>query len=141
MTALELLPRETGASPGERIGPYLLHEKKGKGDGRGLPRQPGRGGLREERCDQAAQPAAGAARRSSAVSRANGRSSPSSSIPTSPRLLGGGTSEAGLPYFVMELVDGMPIDEYCEQQGLAIDERLALFLEVCSAPCSSPTRT
>lgn len=48
------------------------------------------------------------------------------------RLLDGGTTETGLPYLVMELVDGEPIDEYCNSRKLSIDERLRLFLRVCS---------
>jgi len=48
------------------------------------------------------------------------------------RLLDGGTTENGLPYLVMELVDGEPIDQYCNAHKLSIDERLRLFLRVCS---------
>jgi eukaryotic-like serine/threonine-protein kinase len=48
------------------------------------------------------------------------------------RLLDGGTTETGLPYLVMELVDGEPIDEYCNSRKLSVDERLRLFLRVCS---------
>ncbi len=48
------------------------------------------------------------------------------------RLLDGGTTEVGLPYLVMELVDGEPIDQYCNARKLSIDERLRLFLRVCS---------
>ena len=48
------------------------------------------------------------------------------------RLLDGGTTEGGLPYLVMELVDGEPIDQYCNARKLSIDERLRLFLRVCS---------
>lgn len=49
------------------------------------------------------------------------------------RLLDGGTTETGDPFFVMELIEGMPIDEYCDQRRLSIDERLELFCHVCSA--------
>ena len=49
------------------------------------------------------------------------------------RLLDGGTTEEGLPYFVMELIDGQPINEYCNYYALAVNERLKLFLDVCSA--------
>ena len=48
------------------------------------------------------------------------------------RLLDGGTTETGLPYLVMELVDGEPIDQYCNARKLSIEERLQLFLRVCS---------
>ncbi|HMK22519.1 MAG TPA: protein kinase [Terriglobales bacterium] len=48
------------------------------------------------------------------------------------RLLDGGTTETGLPYLVMELIDGEPIDLYCNSRKLSIDERLRLFLRVCA---------
>src|SRR5215469_4785095 len=49
------------------------------------------------------------------------------------RLLDGGTTEVGDPFFVMEFIEGSPIDEYCDRQRLAISERLELFCQVCSA--------
>jgi eukaryotic-like serine/threonine-protein kinase len=49
------------------------------------------------------------------------------------RLLDGGVSEEGSPYLVMEYVSGVPIDLYCTQSTLSIDERLQLFLRVCQA--------
>ncbi len=49
------------------------------------------------------------------------------------RLLDGGTSETGQPYFVMERIDGMPITTYCDEHRLSVDERLRLFETVCEA--------
>ena len=49
------------------------------------------------------------------------------------RLLDGGTTDDRLPYFVMEYVEGEPIDRYCRKRGLSVDERLELFRRVCSA--------
>ncbi len=49
------------------------------------------------------------------------------------KLLDGGSTPEGLPYLVMEYVDGQPIDEYCESHRLTIDQRLELFCNVCSA--------
>lgn len=46
-------------------------------------------------------------------------------------LLGGGVTNDGRPYFVMEFIDGLPIDIYCDQKALSIDDRLQLFLKVC----------
>ncbi len=48
------------------------------------------------------------------------------------RLLDGGTTPGGHPYFVMEFVDGEPIDRYCDARRLSIDDRLELFLRVCN---------
>ena len=49
------------------------------------------------------------------------------------RVIDGGATEEGLPYFVMELIEGQPIDEYCDKHKLSTAERLKLFLQVCSA--------
>ena len=49
------------------------------------------------------------------------------------RLLDGGVTDDGLPYFVMDYVDGMPIDEYCRAMGLDVDGRLQLVLSVADA--------
>jgi serine/threonine protein kinase len=49
------------------------------------------------------------------------------------RLLDGGTTPEGLPYFVMELIEGEPIDKYCAEHKSTVQERLELFLQVCSA--------
>ena len=51
--------------------------------------------------------------------------------PNIARLIDGGASEQGVPYLVMELVDGVPIDEYCRDKPL--DTALRLFRDVCSA--------
>lgn len=49
------------------------------------------------------------------------------------QLLGGGTSNEGAPYFIMEYVVGTPVDEYCDTHRLSIRERLLLFQKICSA--------
>lgn len=53
--------------------------------------------------------------------------------PNIARLIDGGTTDDGLPYFVMEYVDGEPIAAYCDSHGLSTAERLHLFRKVCSA--------
>lgn len=53
--------------------------------------------------------------------------------PAIARLLDGGTTDEGIPYLVMELVEGQPITEYCKAHGLGLTARLELFLQVCSA--------
>jgi len=52
--------------------------------------------------------------------------------PNIARLMDGGTTADGHPFFVMELVDGEPIDRYCDEHRLSIDERLDLFRKVCA---------
>jgi serine/threonine protein kinase len=49
------------------------------------------------------------------------------------RVLDAGTSISGQPYFVMELVRGAPITEYCEKNNLTLSEKLQLFVTVCHA--------
>ncbi|MEM1447586.1 MAG: serine/threonine-protein kinase [Planctomycetota bacterium] len=48
-------------------------------------------------------------------------------------VLDGGATRFGRPYFVMELVAGVPITRYCDERGLGLRGRLELFLQVCSA--------
>ncbi|MBL8803792.1 MAG: tetratricopeptide repeat protein [Planctomycetes bacterium] len=49
------------------------------------------------------------------------------------RVLDGGATNTGRPYFVMELVKGVPITDYCDQARLGLRERLELFTKVCEA--------
>ena len=53
--------------------------------------------------------------------------------PNIARLLDGGSTDDGLPYFVMEYIEGEPIDAYCDHHQLAVAERLELFRQVCAA--------
>lgn len=52
--------------------------------------------------------------------------------PNIARLLDGGLTPDGRPFVVMEYVDGVPIDQYCDQRSLSVRQRLALFLDVCA---------
>jgi hypothetical protein len=53
--------------------------------------------------------------------------------PNIARVLDAGATESGRPYFVMELVHGVKITEYCDQNRLSMKERLKLFIQVCNA--------
>ena len=53
--------------------------------------------------------------------------------PNIARILDAGITEAGLPYIVMELIEGESIDRYCEHHGLSVRQRLELFINVCAA--------
>lgn len=53
--------------------------------------------------------------------------------PNIAKLHDGGTTDDGRPYFVMELVEGKPVDEYAEANTLSLEARLQLFRQVCSA--------
>jgi serine/threonine protein kinase/WD40 repeat protein len=53
--------------------------------------------------------------------------------PNIAKVLDGGATELGRPFFVMEYVKGVPITEYCDDARLPVEERLALFVPVCQA--------
>src|SRR5438067_5099870 len=53
--------------------------------------------------------------------------------PNIARLFDGGTTKDGLPYFVMEYIEGVPINQYCSAHGLSVVERLKLIREACAA--------
>ena len=53
--------------------------------------------------------------------------------PNIAKVLDGGTTEDGRPYFVMELVRGIPLTQYCDERRLPVAARLDLFVQVCQA--------
>ncbi|ANO52764.1 serine/threonine-protein kinase [Woeseia oceani] len=53
--------------------------------------------------------------------------------PNIARLLDGGETDAGTPYLVMEYVDGIPVDRYCDEHRLSVPERLRLFRKIADA--------
>lgn len=52
--------------------------------------------------------------------------------PNIARLLDGGITEDSLPYFVMEYIEGQPVDQYCDEHRLTTDARLVLFRKICA---------
>src|SRR5207248_9384843 len=53
--------------------------------------------------------------------------------PHTARMFDGDTTESCLPYFVMEYIEGIPIDDYGNKHALSLSQRLNLFREVCAA--------
>lgn len=53
--------------------------------------------------------------------------------PNIAKVLDAGTTENGRPFFVMELVKGTPLTQYCDEHRMGLPERLALFRQICSA--------
>jgi len=49
------------------------------------------------------------------------------------RILDGGQTDDGLPYYVMEYVEGLPLDKFCDQRKLDLDGRVRLFVQICDA--------
>ena len=56
------------------------------------------------------------------------------------RVLDAGATDDGRPYFVMEVVRGTPITDFCDKRGLSLNQRLALFARVCDALSDSRAR-
>jgi serine/threonine protein kinase len=52
--------------------------------------------------------------------------------PNIAQVLDGGATDSGRPFFVMELIKGIPITEFCEQHQLSIEARLQVFMKVCA---------
>ena len=128
---------DTGSATGLRLGPYRV--------GSAL----GRGGMAEV---YVAEREDGVFAQRVAIKRLAQRVSDSASVrlfeqerqiladlahPNIARLLDGGSDEDGRPYLVMELVDGLTIDQFADQARLDVDARLGAFLRV--GQCSSPT--
>ncbi len=128
-----ILTQATDHWVGTRLGPWILREEIGRG---------GMGGVYlAERADQAfdqrvaikllahmlgsAESVARFIRERQILAHL--------SHPNICQLLDGGATDNGVPYLVMELVEGRPIHAYCDENRLTIDERLALFDQVCAA--------
>jgi serine/threonine protein kinase/Flp pilus assembly protein TadD len=122
-----------GATPGDRVGPYRILSELGRG-GMGVV-------YLAERADGAFDQQValkivrGVVTSPSAVERflAERRILAQLEHPNIARILDGGTTREGAPYFAMERVEGEPIDRYCNRRRLTVRERLELFLTVCDA--------
>jgi tetratricopeptide (TPR) repeat protein len=124
---------EAELEPGERIGPYRVVRQIGKG---------GMGVVYEAaRCDDEFSQAVAIkliARGAESPQllrrfRAERKVLAGLNHPNIARIFDGGTTGDGRPYFVMELIDGRPVVEYCSERNISIGERLSLFVDVCSA--------
>ncbi len=122
-----------GNFQGRRIGPYLIQEQIGQG---------GMGAVyRAERADDAFRKTVAVKVVRSGVDsdEIQRRFQQERQIlaaldhPNIARLLDGGSTPEGLPYFVMEYVEGIPIDQYCDANKMTVAARLRLFRTVCDA--------
>ncbi len=119
--------------PGERVGPYRVEAEIGRG-GMGVV-------YRASRVDGAFQQevALKLTRRSAAGSGIADRFRRERQIlallnhPNIARILDGGATADGRPYYVMELVSGETVTDHCVKRGLPLRKRLDLFLQICSA--------
>ena len=53
--------------------------------------------------------------------------------PNIARMLDGGTTASGRPYFAMEFVKGVPVNEFCDTRKLSLNDRIGIFIDICSA--------
>jgi non-specific serine/threonine protein kinase/serine/threonine-protein kinase len=122
----------TPLGPGDRVGRYEIVEQVGEGGMgivyRAVSREPVHRDVALKLC-KAPLDAQEVIRRFEAERQALA----TMDHPAIATLLDGGTTEAGQPYFVMEFVDGKPLDVYADQQRLTVGERLELFAEICDA--------
>jgi eukaryotic-like serine/threonine-protein kinase len=126
-------PAPHGRFVGRRLGPYQVLAEIGSG-GMGEVYRAAR--VDEEYQQQVAIKLVRAGQESSFIAnrlRAERQILASFAHPNIARLLDGGTTEEGIPYLVMELIDGQPITEYCDGQRLDTSARLRLFTHVCAA--------
>jgi serine/threonine protein kinase/WD40 repeat protein len=125
-------PDAPGEGPGSRVGPYKLLQQLGEG-GMGVvfmaeQEEP----VRRRVAVKVIKPGMDSAQ---VVARFEQERQALALMdhPNIARVLDAGATESGRPYFVMELVKGIPITRYCDQERLAPRERLELFLPVCQA--------
>lgn len=118
---------------GERVGPYVLRELVGQGGMSDVYRAERVGGDFEQTV--AIKVLAVGLRGPEAARRfrGEGRILARLNHPNIARLLDGGATEDGVPYLVMEYVDGLPITEYCDRRMLSLAERIRIFRRVCAA--------
>ncbi len=128
---LGLIPKEVEA--GERLGPYRLLRKLGAG-GMGTVYLARREDEHYQQ-DVALKILRSGLQGTEAVHRflAERQILARLEHPNIARLYDGGSTPDGRPYLVMELVEGLPVDEYCDRHQLTVDRRFDLFRRICGA--------
>ena len=129
---LPTLPRAFDEGPGTQLGPYVLLQKIGEGGMGTVYMAEQEHPIRRKVALKVIKPGMDTDR---VVARfeAERQALALMDHPSIARVFDAGATESGRPYFVMELVDGVPINRYCDQARLSMRERLSLFLPVCHA--------
>ncbi len=117
---------------GRRLGPYLVEQRVGSGGMGSVYRALREGDYRQRVALKVIRPGLGGGE-ALARFRAERQVLAELAHPHIARLLDGGTTDDGRPYFVMEFIDGEPLDRHCARRQLSTDERLRLLLGVCAA--------
>ena len=132
--AVQALEQQVGQpTQGRRLGPYRLVREIGRG-GMGIVYEAERDDAEfERRVAIKVLPAAWAAPALAERFRFERRVLAGLDHPNIARLLDAGTTDDGVPYFVMEYVDGKPIDVWCRERGLTVRQRVEMLLSVCGA--------
>ncbi len=129
---LPTLPRAFDDGPGTQLGPYVLLQKIGEGGMGTVYMAEQEHPIRRKVALKVIKPGMDT---DMVVARfeAERQALALMDHPSIARVFDAGATESGRPYFVMELVDGVPINRYCDQARLSMRERLSLFLPVCHA--------
>jgi serine/threonine protein kinase len=125
-------PRAQLEGPGTRIGPYKLVQLMGEGGMGVVFRAEQEAPIRREVALKVIKPGMDTARVVARFEAERQALALMDHIHIA-KVLDAGTTDAGRPFFVMELVDGVPITDYCDAHRLDIPARLALFRQVCAA--------
>src|SRR5262245_8953407 len=127
-----LISATLGDSPGTQIGPYTLLQSIGEG-GMGTV-------FRAEQTEPVHRHVALKIIRPGMDSRqvlarfeAERQALAMMDHPNIAKVLDAGTTQTSRPYFVMELIDGVPVNKFCDAKHLTVRERLELFIPVCQA--------
>lgn len=121
-----------GVAPGARIGPYVLVRQIGEGGMGAVYHAQQREPIRRDVALKIIKPGMDSKQ---VIARFESERQALAVMdhPNVAHVLDAGTTAAGLPYFVMELVDGVPITCYCDSKSLTVRERVGLFIAVCHA--------
>lgn len=130
LTATELRP--TVEKPGTRIGPYKLLQEIGEG-GMGVVYLAEQTKPVERRVALKIIKPGMDTRQVVARFEAERQALALMDHPNIAKVLDAGTTQAGRPYFAMELVNGIPVTQFCDEQHLTARERLELFIPICQA--------
>jgi serine/threonine protein kinase len=124
---------ESSSFSGRQLGPYVLLECIGSGGMGAVYRAERRDGRFERQVAIKVVPAALHSRELLRRFTSEQKILAALDHPNIARLLDAGVSPEGVPYFVMEYVNGIPVSEYCREHPLTLREKLELFQHVCIA--------